>query len=244
MPVGSGALPVGERQKRPSGLDEEAWAALARSHLGGLPRATLDRLLRDVADVVVTAGAVLDPADVPYVHVVVRGLVRLVALLPDGRRATIRYARGGDMIGVASLFSARTGVTTTIALRESRVLILRPGIVRELAAADLQVAGALLGELSDRVVGHITELVGNSFAGLRQKVGRHLLDIATVDGLSGAFVARISQAELADAVGTSREVVVRVLHDLRVAGLVETGRNGIVILDAERLHDPTWPRAL
>jgi CRP/FNR family cyclic AMP-dependent transcriptional regulator len=242
--VGPGGLSFSEPGARRTGLDEEAAAALARSRIGDLAPATLARLFEDAADIVVPAGGVIDPAgEAPYVHLVVRGIVRLVALSPDGRRATIRYARDGDMIGVASLFSARSGVTATIALRQSRILMLRPGIVRGLAATDVQVAGALLAELSDRVIGHISELVGSSFSGLRQKVGRHLLDIATVDAEDGRFVARISQAELADAVGTSREVVVRVLHDLRAAGLVKTSRHGISILEAERLHDQTWPRS-
>jgi hypothetical protein len=35
--------------------------------------------------------------------------------------------------------------------------------------------------------------------------------------------------------------VVRVLRDLRVAGLVETGRDGVVLLAPERLHEESWP---
>lgn len=49
------------------------------------------------------------------------------------------------------------------------------------------------------------------------------------------LVARISQQEVADAVGTVREVVVRVLRDLREEGAVRTGRDGITIRDPERL---------
>ena len=49
------------------------------------------------------------------------------------------------------------------------------------------------------------------------------------------LVAHVTQGDLADAVGPVREVVVRVLHGLRDAGLVETGRHGIVIVDPERL---------
>ena len=51
----------------------------------------------------------------------------------------------------------------------------------------------------------------------------------------GRLIAPVTQAELADAVGTSREVVVRILRDLREAELVETGRDGIVLAVPERL---------
>jgi CRP/FNR family transcriptional regulator len=49
------------------------------------------------------------------------------------------------------------------------------------------------------------------------------------------IVVPVSQRELADAVGTVREVVVRVLRELRRDGVVRTERDHIVILDPARL---------
>jgi CRP/FNR family transcriptional regulator len=46
----------------------------------------------------------------------------------------------------------------------------------------------------------------------------------------------VSQQELADAAGSVREVVARALRDLRVAGIVATGADQIVILDPVRLY--------
>ena len=51
----------------------------------------------------------------------------------------------------------------------------------------------------------------------------------------GTLVARLSQQELAAQVGTVREVVVRVLRELRDAGVVRTGRDEIVVLDPSQL---------
>ena len=45
-----------------------------------------------------------------------------------------------------------------------------------------------------------------------------------------------AQQELADAAGSVREVVARVLRDLRVAGFVATAADSVVILDAARLY--------
>jgi CRP/FNR family transcriptional regulator len=66
-------------------------------------------------------------------------------------------------------------------------------------------------------------------------VARHLLDLASGQHDADALRVPISQQELADAVGTVREVVVRVLRELRDEGVVETGRAGIVISDPVRL---------
>lgn len=50
----------------------------------------------------------------------------------------------------------------------------------------------------------------------------------------------MSQQELADAVGSVREVVARALRDLRALGIVATSTDSVVILDPARLHEEYW----
>ena len=64
-----------------------------------------------------------------------------------------------------------------------------------------------------------------------------VLDLASDEQRpQGPLVARVSQQELADAAGSVREVVARALRDLRLAGVVATSPDHIVILDPARLH--------
>lgn len=219
-------------------LDAEASDALRSSPFGALPQHSLERLVVDVNDVVLGAGCLVhSEGSPPLFDLVVRGVVRVVASSPDGRQATIRYARAGDVLGAASLFTAQTHVVAAAVLQEARVLMFRPGVVRRLALTDPAVAEALFDEMAARIYHYQAELIGSSFSTLRQKVARHLLDIASPDRDTGVLVARISQSELADAVGTSREVVVRVLRTLREAGLIDTGRGVVAVLAAGQLHD-------
>lgn len=122
---------------------------------------------------------------------------------------------------------------------DAELLKMSPAVVRRGVARDARVAQAFLGELSERVVSFIDEITGNTFATVRQRVARHLLDLAAQRGLgrdAGAeMVVPVSQWELADAVGTVREVVVRVLREFREEGVVRTGRDQIVIVDPARL---------
>jgi hypothetical protein len=93
------------------------------------------------------------------------------------------------------------------------------------------------------VLSFVGELSGSAFATVRQRVARHLLDLASErlpEPASGhrsgsELVVRVSQRELAEAAGTAREVVVRVLRDLRQDGVIRTGRDKIVIADPARL---------
>jgi CRP/FNR family transcriptional regulator len=119
------------------------------------------------------------------------------------------------------------------ALVDAEVLALSPGVARRAAAQDIRVTQAFLREQSERAISFLYEVPGSAFATVRQRVARHLLDIAS----EGApeLVVPVSQQQLAEAVGTVREVIVRVLRELRTAGVVHTERNRIVIVDPARL---------
>ena len=71
---------------------------------------------------------------------------------------------------------------------------------------------------------------------VRQRVAAHLIGVASIDVESpDTPVAPITQQQLADAVGSVREVVARTLRELRVDGLISVGRARITILDPKRL---------
>jgi CRP/FNR family transcriptional regulator, cyclic AMP receptor protein len=81
----------------------------------------------------------------------------------------------------------------------------------------------------------------NAFGTVRQRVAAHLLDLASDQQVPGGeLVAAVSQQELADAVGSVREVVARVLRDFRLARLVATSADAVHLLDPAGLHEQTW----
>lgn len=206
------------------------------SRLGALPDDLLEQVLADATEVHLAPPGLLHAENgPPFTGLVTEGLVRVVVSSPEGRQATIRYAAPGALLGVSSLFSDQRIVVSGVPLWASTVVMLRPNLLRGLAMREPLVAACLMGELADRVMDYQAELLGSTFSSLRQKVARHLLEMAIPLEGSGRLIAPVTQAELADAVGTSREVVVRILHDLREAELVETGRDGIVLADPERL---------
>ena len=96
---------------------------------------------------------------------------------------------------------------------------------------------AIAGELNRRLYDALEQTAVNAFGSVRQRVAAHLLDLASAQQEpAGRLAARVSQQELADAVGSVREVVARVLRELRVAGVIATAADRIVILDAARLY--------
>jgi CRP/FNR family cyclic AMP-dependent transcriptional regulator len=234
MPIGGGAV-----------VDDSAVAvALSQSHFRDLPADVIAALLDGATRTHAPAGSIVrefgEPG--PYLELVVDGFLRVLVRAPDGRSLTVRYLRHGELSGVVSLFTPDYSLAATVqALVDSELISLRADIVIGLAERDLRVARALIEELSERVVNFVAEIPGSAFSTVRQRVARHLLDLASEQRQGGRLVARVSQQALADAVGSVREVIVRVLHDLRSEGVIQTSRDGIEVLIPERLIDEQFP---
>ena len=107
----------------------------------------------------------------------------------------------------------------------------------EAARRDPRVSWAIAEELNRRLYEVLEQTAVNAFGSVRQRVAAHLLDLASDrQRPGGRLVAHVSQQELADAAGSVREVVARALRDLRVAGIVATAADSVVILDPARLY--------
>jgi CRP/FNR family cyclic AMP-dependent transcriptional regulator len=217
-------------------VDADLESAVLASHLGELPVDVLDDLMAGAVRVKIPAGSVIhrEGEGAPHLKLVVSGIVRAFVSAPDGRTMTVRYCRPGALLGVMSLFTSGFAMPASVqALVDAEVLALSPGVARRAAALDVRVSGAFLREQSERAMSFLYEVPGSAFATVRQRVARHLLDLAS----EGApeLVVSVTQQQLAEAVGTVREVVVRVLRELRTAGVVRTERNRIVIVDPARL---------
>jgi CRP/FNR family cyclic AMP-dependent transcriptional regulator len=218
-------------------LDDDARTAIAASRLGSLPQEVIAELTAGATRLRMTPRSTIrhEGEDSPHLELVLAGLIRVQVSAADGRMMTVRYCRAGALLGVATLYANVSRPFGIQALSDSDLLSLRPAIVRGWADRDPRVARALLTETSQRVMSFVAEFSGHAFANVRQRIARHLLDLALDEQRPGELMAPISQQELADAVGTAREVVVRELRQLREEGAVQTGRDGIVIRDPERL---------
>ncbi len=218
-------------------------AAIDRSFLAQLPAPALDRLLAGAVLEAVTAGTTTYRAGgEPRPSLIVSGLFRSYFAGPDGRQVTVRYAREGDVLGVVAAAGGPSPLHVQ-ALTDSQRLLLDIETVRELARHDAQVAWVLVGALTNTVYALWHELAATAFASVPQRVARHLLEISAreqeADG--GDLVAHVSQQELADLVGSVREVVARALRELRDEGIVRVSRSGIVVLEPTLLAARAWP---
>ena len=172
----------------------------------------------------------------PQAALVIDGLVRVYLASAEGRQVTVRYARPGDVLGIAVLVGgpASVGVQT---VAPSSLFRIRARTLTGAARRDPRVAWAIAEELNRRLYDTLEQTAVNAFGTVKQRVAAHLLDLASAQQEpAGRLAAHVSQQELADAAGSVREVVARVLRDFRIAGFVATAPDSVVILDAARLY--------
>jgi CRP/FNR family cyclic AMP-dependent transcriptional regulator len=182
-------------------------------------------------------------ADAEGLAVVLQGLLRVYMHASDGRQVTVRYVRTGDLLGVPALIGGPAPVFVQ-AVASGAAFFFDIDRVRRAARSDASLAWALAEESVHRLYDVLEELAGNVFASVRQRVARHLLDLAAArPGVDGRLTALVSQQDLANSVGSVREVVARVLAELREKGLVRTSPGRVEILDPVRMSRQLWSRA-
>jgi CRP/FNR family transcriptional regulator, cyclic AMP receptor protein len=221
--------------------DPDVDAAMARSFLGKLPADLVDELLAEGERTDYPEGTTIyREGSPPRAALVIEGLLRVYMTSTEGRQVTVRYARAADVLGIAVLVGGPVNVAVQ-ALAPSSLFRIDGRTLTRAARQDARVAWAVAEELNRRLYDTLQQTAVNAFGSVRQRVAAELLDLAsTQQRPQGRLVARVSQQELADAVGSVREVVARVLREFRLAGLVATAPDSVVIFDAARLHRESW----
>ena len=219
-------------------MDDELRGAIRESFLAALPDDAVAALVDGAVRVEAPAGTwIRGPDPRPQLRLVAQGLIRIVRTVPDGRTITQRYLRRGDVAGIAGPFIApntrNTGRGDT--LMHSVYYEFRNETWRRIAERDARVAVALLAELGRIAELSMEHMANRALASMRQRVVGQLLDSAIyADGVDP--IAPVTQQQLAEGVGSAREVVARVLHSLREEHLVATRVGSVVLLEPERLR--------
>ena len=202
--------------------------------LDALPEEALGRVLSGGLELEVPRGSTLyREGGSPRCVLVRSGLIRVYMQSAEGRQVTVRYARPNDLLGVAAAVAGPSPVAVQ-ALVDSRLLAFDAAALVEEGRRDARVAWAIAEELGRRLYESLDQLAVNAFGSVRERIARHLLDAST-PGRQGQPIVAITQQELADAVGSAREVAARVVRAFREERLVRTRPGGIVLVAPEAL---------
>ena len=197
-------------------------------------RAAMERTAQGQA---LAAGATLfsqgDAAEAFYI--IDAGEVEISVISPGGRKLSIEMMTKGEILGEIGLFAGRRTATAT-AVGPVRLRRVRRADVLAAIRADPDLAVELIEILCARLRVNVEMIEERSFQPLPTRLARRLLHLA--DKLAPADGAvRISQAELADYVGATREAVAKTLAGWRADGLVGLSRGVVRVADRAALVD-------
>jgi len=165
-------------------------------------------------------------ASVPFV---IEGSIRVFKRSESGREITLyRVERGQSCILSAGCGSSLSSFPASAVVEEpTSAAFLSTETIRRLLAESESFRSFVLDQYSRRVV-EVMELVQEvAFRKVDERLAQYLLD--RVRGSPDSSVPGTHQ-EFADHVGTSREVVSRILKDWELGSLVELSRGSIKLL--------------
>jgi CRP-like cAMP-binding protein len=214
------------------------------SHLplfSGLNAGDLDAILHDArsARFAKNAAVFQQGEDAHSFFLLLHGHVRASKTTPTGEQVVVRYVSPGETFGVATAIGLTRYPATATAVDDSVVLAWPAGawprLVERypaLSANTLRVVGARLQETHTRVIEMSTQQV-------EQRVAHALLRLAKQSGRKveqGVEIAfPISRQDIAQMTGTTLHTVSRLLSGWEQRGLIESGRQRIVLRDAHGL---------
>ena len=181
-----------------------------------------------------------DPPD--RIHIIKKGRVRVYRMSPEGKQLTLDIYEKGTILGDMDLLGQDPlPEAYAEALDDGVVCTITPDELKRLIERYPSVGLNIIRHLSGRLQSAERELEAMAYQRVDQRLARKLLDLGQRFGISTArgtlIQARLTQQELAEMIGTTRETLAHTLGDFRRSGLLEASRHNVVIRDAERLAD-------
>ena len=173
-------------------------------------------------------------------YVVLDGKMKLTRAAADGRENQISVIGPGEMFGELSLFDPRPRTSSASAVTDATLAALAHDTLRAWLLERPDVSMHMLQALARRLRRANDVVADLVFTDVPGRVAKNLLDLAARFGeqeRDGLHVHHdLTQEELAQLVGASRETVNKALADFAARGWLQISARSVLILDPERLR--------
>jgi CRP/FNR family transcriptional regulator, cyclic AMP receptor protein len=172
-----------------------------------------------------------DPSD--KVFIVCSGRISIVLESPDGREMVINEMRPGEFFGEVGVLTNQPRSTGAIARTQSELLALPRQAFLGILETEPALARRILELTANRLRGSSERESALAFLDAQARLARLLLQLEQQATEKGYVT--ISQEELAQRTGQTRQTVAKALGRWRRAGWLITGRGHIMLLKREAL---------
>jgi CRP-like cAMP-binding protein len=160
------------------------------------------------------------------------GSVRIFRTNPEGREQTLITLHAGDGFNIpASFINNSRSPASASAIGDVIVLSIHSADFRRIVIGNPEIALAVLEDLSGKLE-YLTNLVHDvSLRTVRGRLAKFLLDPSHKE----PNAIRWTHEQMASRLGTTREVVSRMIGAFIQEGLIKAERHHIVVVDTDRL---------
>jgi CRP/FNR family transcriptional regulator, cyclic AMP receptor protein len=209
------------------------------SFMGALPPADQLDLVRDGRPMTLPAGAtVLFEGDLSdRIVIVLEGTIRVFATAATGREVLVTVAGPGEILGEMSALDGQPHSASVNTLARARVVLISAAAFRSRMDGNPKIGVAVALRLTRELRHVLRQRVGLEAFDVPARLAQSMVDLADrLDARSGSVELPVTQRELAEACGASREAVTKALATFRDRGWVRTGRRSVTVLDLDALR--------
>jgi CRP/FNR family transcriptional regulator, cyclic AMP receptor protein len=178
-----------------------------------------------------------EPGD--RLYIVVSGKVKIGRCCPDGREKLLTIMGPSDMFGELSVFDPGPRTSSATTITDVCVVSMDRETLRAWIAERPEITERLLRVLARRLRRTNDNMADLIFTDVPGRVAKQLLHLAQKFGTQEGGAMRVThdmtQEEIAQLVGASRETVNKALADFAHRGWITLEGKSVVICDSERL---------
>jgi len=179
-----------------------------------------------------------DPGDTFFV--IGSGSVAVCRVTPDGRETILSILKEGDFFGEMSMFDSSLRSASIKTLTDVEVGAIRQSDFMGLIDKSPQIGRLLVIELSERLRAANALIAATTSQDIRARLASLLLNLTEQFGEPVAngtrITLRLTNQEMANMIGTTRETVNRTLNRFWDDRLVDMRTANVVVTDTEKLR--------
>ncbi|MDR0354231.1 MAG: Crp/Fnr family transcriptional regulator [Deltaproteobacteria bacterium] len=167
-------------------------------------------------------------------HVLAKGLVKLFFLEAGGKERIVHLVKEGEIFAEAAAFSAGIYPVSAAAMADSVILTIPTSVINDLIETSPDFSRALIASLSGRLM-ELRKIIESDAKALLPRLAGYLHSLPR----SAPRIVQLplTRAQLSLQLGMTPESFSRSMNRLKIAGLIEETKTGLVILDESRLRN-------
>jgi CRP/FNR family transcriptional regulator, cyclic AMP receptor protein len=199
--------------------------------LSGLPEADRQRLLEGMSPLGLPAGSlIIHQGDAPdAMYLLLEGRMKVYLANEEGRELILDFLEAGDAFGELALLDDEERSASVVTVTPVRLALLPRSHFRACLESSKEMSSALLMLLARRLRRLTAQVGALALSDVYSRVRNVLITESEEDVAGRLLTGELTHQEIADRVGASREMVTRILSDLKKGGYITTHKKQILV---------------